>query len=166
MLAGSDIGIAFNPEVAPSSMLLSPDAIAWLNDLLSNAPSDHQARPVTLRAPNAPPALIQGLDAKLASAAGLAQQAWLAEATYDDGATGLFLAIIAPATGAEGAVAQAVAEVLAFSGMEAGTLDIAFFDADDPIVTTLEKVGMGIDLPEPAAPRLPGSDPTTPPRLR
>ena len=165
MLADSDVGIAFNPEVAPSAMLLTPEAIAWLNELLSRAPSPHQARPASLGAPDVPPTLIECLDSRLASAAGLAARAWLAKATYDDGETGLLLAIISPAPGAENAVAQAVSEALTFSGLNAATLDVAFFDQTDPIIETLEKVGLGIDLPKPETPPAPGSDPTMPPRL-
>ena len=166
MLNGQSVGIAFNPDVAPSAMVIPPDAIAWLHNLLAEAPTDHQARPVEVRPPTAPPRLIEGLDAKLASAAGLASHAWLADVTYDDGGENLLLALVATAPGAEAALAQAVSEALTFSGLETGVLDVAFFAEDDPITEKLARVGLRIDLPIPETPKQPGIDPKTPPRLR
>lgn len=166
MLSGKGVGIALNPDAAPSSMVIPPDAVDWLHDILAKAPGKLQALPVEVRAPSAPPRLIEGLDAKLASAAGLATHAWLADVTYADDTQSLFLAIIAPAPGAETALAQAVSEALTFSNFETGVLDVAFFAANDPVVAKLERVGLRIDLPVPETPKPPMQDPKTPPRLR
>ena len=38
MLKGQDIGLAVNPEVAPSSILLPEEAVDWLADTLVSAP--------------------------------------------------------------------------------------------------------------------------------
>ncbi len=166
MLSGQNVGIAFNPDVAPSSMVLAPEAVAWLHNILANGPEPHKARPVSLGAPSAPARLIEGLDQKLSAAAGLADRAWLADATYQDGSTRLFLAIIAPRTGAETALARAVSEALIFSDIEDGALDVAFFDTSDEITATLARVGLGIVLPVPEVKQATIPDPDTPPRLR
>ena len=66
-------------------------------------------------------------------------------------------------------VLGAVSEALVFSGIEAGALDVAFLDADDPAAARLAKVGLGFEIPEREgveSPRPPGSDPDRPPRLR
>ena len=125
-----------------------------------------RARPVALHAPEIPPRLIDGLDAKLASAAGLARHAWLAGAEFADGSYGLLLAIINPASGAEAALAQAVSEAVIFSGLEQESLDVAFFSEGDPIAERLARVGLRIDLPVPEVPKPPRPSPDTPPRLR
>ncbi len=72
---------------------------------------------------------------------------------------------------AQPALAAAVSEALTFSGIEAGALDVSFIRAEDPIVLTLSKWGLRFDLPEPArseaaAPKAPGMDPDSPPKLR
>ncbi|MEM7753383.1 MAG: SseB family protein, partial [Pseudomonadota bacterium] len=103
---------------------------------------------------------------KLASARGLARMAYLVAVTYPGGRPGHMLAFIAPTPGAEGALANAISEVLVFSGIEAGTLDVAFFAPTDPIAAKLAKHGLRFDLPQVEAMKPPGSDPTKPPKLR
>ncbi|MEO0865181.1 MAG: SseB family protein, partial [Pseudomonadota bacterium] len=59
---------------------------------------------------------------------------------------------------------------LTFSGIEAGALDVGFFDGADPVTERLARVGLRFDLPQPApataGPAAPGMDPAHPPRLR
>lgn len=170
MIAGQKIGLAINLEVAPSSMLVPAEAVDWLNATLGNAPQEAQARLTEVAAPaGLPEAVVLGLDRKLAIAAGLARFAYLAAATYDDGARGHVLAFIDAAPGAEDALANAAGEALTFSGIEAGVMDVLFARSDDPLAGHLAKVGLRFDLPdlhEPQAPPAPGMDPDKPPRLR
>ncbi|SLN15871.1 hypothetical protein PSA7680_00423 [Pseudoruegeria aquimaris] len=173
MLAGQGLGLGVNLGVAPSEILIPAQAVDWLNDTLSEAPDEVQARPEEVRAPGRlPEALLTGLDAKLATATGLARFAYLVSVTYEGGAQGHLLAFVDPVPGAEPPLARAVAEALTFSGIEAGALDVAFFRASDPICAKLAKVGLRFDLPElPAEPAkipgaAPGMDPEKPPRLK
>ena len=96
--------------------------------------------------------------------------AYLAAVEWDSGARGHLLAFVDAAPGAEGALARAVHEALTFSGLEAGTIDVAFFRSADPVAARLARVGLRFDLPafEPrqSAPSAPGTDPDKPPRLR
>jgi len=172
MLSGAGLGLALNPDVAPSAMLLDAAAMAWLADTLANGPARTQAQARELTAPaGLPDALLTALDAKLASMAGRAAGAYLAGVTWDTGARGHLLAFIDAVPGAEGALARAVHEALAFSGLEAGSLDVTFLRAADGVAAKLARVGLRFDLPappapEPVAPAAPGSDPDRPPRLR
>lgn len=172
MLAAEGAGLALNPEVAPSQALLPPAALEWLTQLLANAPGRLEARPQELTAPRGlPPLVAEALSRRLAGAPGLATCAWLAGVRYEGGGQGHLLAFIDPAEGAEEPLAQAVGEALAFSGVEAGVLDVAFFGAADPVTARLEKTGMRFDLPEPVRaershPQAPGMDPEKPPRLK
>ncbi len=170
MLMGQRIGLALNLEVAPSAMLISADAVEWLNTTLQNTPEEAQARLKEVSAPKGlPEAVITGLDRKLAIAAGLARYAYLAAATYEDNSLGHVLAFIDAVPGAEDALAKAAGEALTFSGIEAGTMDVLFARADDPLAAHLAQVGLRFDLPDlhdPKAPGAPGMDPDKPPRLR
>ncbi|MEM6888333.1 MAG: SseB family protein [Pseudomonadota bacterium] len=170
MLAGQGIGLGVNLEVAPSQMLLPAEAIIWLNETLGNLPDQEQMQISEVHPPRGlPETLVTALDAKLATAMGLADCAYLAAVTQVDGARGHLLAFVGAVPDAEGALAQAVGESLTFSGIEAGVLDVSFFHRTDSIVSRLERVGLRFDLPQlqQRAPRAaPGSDPAQPPKLR
>ncbi len=172
MLAGQGIGLALNLDVAPSATLLPPEALDWLAGTLEHAPEKAEARPERLAAPrDLPEPLLKALDARLATAGGLARRAYLAKVVYDNGAQGHLLGITGALDGAEAALAKAINEALVFSGLEAGALDVAFLPDSDPLTAELARVGLRFDLPEPVRPERPaaappGSDPDTPPRLR
>ena len=66
---------------------------------------------------------------------------------------------------------RAAGEALAFSGMEAGEMDVAFVTGGDAATAAMARVALRFDLPapvrtEPATPMAPGSDPARPPKLR
>lgn len=170
MLAGQGMGVGLNLEVAPSAMLLPPDAMAWLADMVASRPTEASAVPARIDPPGGlPEILLEALDAKLATARGLASGAWLAAVTYEGGARGHLLAFIDAIPGSESALAAAVGETLVFSGLEAGALDVSFFIDGTPVAERLARVGLRFDLPEltaPAQPSAPGTDPDRPPLLR
>lgn len=171
MLAGQGLGLGLNLGLAPSSELIGPDAVDWLAETLGHAPAEVVERPEEVLAPaGLPEPLIAALDAKLAGAGGLARCAYLVAVRYGGGRRAHLLGVVDPVPGAEAALARAVGEALAFSGIEAGTLDVGFFAASDPASARLARVGLRFDLPEPDAPDVPGAspgtDPDRPPRLR
>jgi len=169
MMAGQDIGMALNLEVAPSSMLLPAEAVSWLADTLENAPEEEEARLVEIAPPTGlPEEVLAGLDRKLAIAAGRARFAFLAAAKYEGGGRGHVLAFVDALPGAEGALAQAAGEALTFSGIEAGVIDVLFCGSGDELANRLAKVGLRFDLPDvvqPSLPGAPGMDPDKPPKL-
>lgn len=173
-LAGQGVGLALNLGVAPSAFLLPPEGLDWLVEALGTGPEEVTARPAAFDPPGAlPGVLVTALEAKLALAAGLAPAACLAAVTYDDGRRGHMLAFIGAAEGVEAALSKAVAEALAFSGLEAGELDVAFLAAGDPAAAAIARVGRRFDLPPPRretaqvlSPAAPGMDPDRPPKLR
>ena len=101
MLAGQGVGLGLNIEVAPSAMLIPADAVDWLAQTLLHAPLETEALLTAIAAPrHLPQSVVAGLDRKLAIAAGLARLAYLAEVTYDTGATGHVLAFVDALEGA------------------------------------------------------------------
>jgi hypothetical protein len=171
-LAGQGIGIGLNLGVAPSSLLIAAGAVDWLAETLGHAPAEVVAQPVAFHAPGGlPDRLIEGLDAKLARAGGLAMTALLAGVSYADGRRGHMLAFVGAVPGAEPALARAAAEALTFSGVDAGEMDVTFLASDEPALVPLARMALRFDLPMPALPdpvaRLaPGMDPDRPPRLK
>lgn len=172
MLNGQGIGLGVNLSVAPSSMLLPSDAVTWLADTLAVKPVKAQAKPIAVYAPRSvPEVLITSLDTKLAAMAGVAKAAYLAEVEYQDAPKGHVIVFVEAIDQAQTAITSAVSEALTFSGIEAGTLDVLFLRASDPICAQLAKVALRFDLPELLEPKAqtieaPGSDPDKPPKLR
>lgn len=172
LLAEQGLGLGLNLDVAPSAFLLDADGVAWLAQTLEHGPDQVEAQIAELSAPKGlPDALISAIDTKLATATGLAQMAYLVGTSDADAKRGHMLAFVGAAPGAEAALARAASEALTFSGIEAGAMDVGFFDAADAMTARLARVGLRFDLPQPAlvsAPKViaPGSDPAKPPRLR
>lgn len=172
MLAGQEIGLGLNLNVAPSEFLLPPEAISWLQETLETAPDEVEAQVEELLPPKGlPDILLKSLDQKLATAGGLANSAYLVALRYEGGGSGHLLGFVDAEKPAQNALAKAVSEALVFSGIEAGVLDVGFFQASDPVVQSLARVGLKFDLPQPEAPKIyqpeiPGSNPEKPPRLK
>ncbi len=171
ILAGEGIGLGVNLG-APSSMLLEPHAVDWLHSALGAKSVQVEARAVEFLPPaGLPEALIEAFDTKLANMSGVVAAAYLAAVRYDDGRRGHIMALIDVPEAARAGVADAFAEALQFSGIEAGELDVAFLEPDDPRLDALVKTGLGFEIPElilPKAPQplAPGMDPDKPPKLR
>ncbi len=170
MLEGQRIGMALNMGVAPSAMLIPAEAVDWLSQTLGADPEQVEGQITELTPPSGlPESLLEALDRKLATAAGLAVEAYLCGVTYEGGGRGHMLAFVGTIDGAEGALTAAVNEALVFSGIEAGMLDVAHLEGGDPISERVAKVGLRFDLPTPQMPQQPGSnpgmDPSKPPKL-
>ncbi len=170
LLKGQGIGLGVNLGVAPSSMLLPPEALDWLAATLEDGPEELEAQPRDFVPPLVPEAVVAALDAKLARAGRLAAAAVLAGVVYRDGRRGHLLAFLDAAPGAEAALARAMQEALVFSGVEAGELDVAFLASGEVAAGAMARVGLRFDLPQPQvqdlAPAAPGMDPSRPPKLR
>lgn len=167
MLASKGIGLGLNLDVAPSSILLPPDALAWLARTAEQVPTVAAKTPVEVAPPgNIPEALLTALDTRLASTAELAARAYLVSATCSDGTRGSLLAFVDTLEGAEDALSRSVGEALVFSGVEAGVLDIAYLTSKTPLAERLARVGLAFELPEAErmVPVVPGSG--GPPKLR
>lgn len=169
MLSEAELGLAVNLGTEFETVLES-EAIGWLAGTLSQAPEAVEDRPDEVLPPEGlPESLLTALDARLATTHGRASLAYLVATKYDDGRQGHLLAFVEAMDGYEGALAQLVGDALSFSGLEAGSLDVGFFRAADPMCATFAKVGLRFDLPQladPIASVAPGSDPDKPPRLR
>jgi hypothetical protein len=172
MLNGQGIGMGVNLSVAPSSMLLPSEAVEWFAETLSFEPEQAQAKPIAIHAPKSvPEILLTSLDTKLAVMGGIAKAAYLAGVDYKDAPSGHVIAFVDAIEAAQPAITSAVAEALTFSGIEAGTLDVLFLRASDPICAQLARVALRFDLPELMEPKAqtleaPGSNPNKPPKLR
>ncbi|MBZ4023163.1 hypothetical protein CKO11_11920 [Rhodobacter sp. TJ_12] len=176
-LAGEGVGLGINLGVANSAMLLPPEALEWLTDTLTHAPQATSAIPVAFDAPTLPPAvlglLLPAFEAKFDQLAGLATHALLGGVTYEGGGRGHVLAFVGAPEPAQPGIAKAMAEALAFSGLEAGEIDVTFLAEDDAATEVLMEKALVLHLPERVEEEVqelnrtpPGMDPDKPPILR
>lgn len=170
---GVSLGLNFGSDAA-SETLLPPEAVEWLAQMVA-APALHevQAVPESVHAPrNLPSALIEALALTVAAAPGLARAAYLVGVRYGDGRSGHMLAILDAYPDAAEPLAQAVAQAIGFSGLEAAEIDVTFLASADPAARGIIQTGLVFEFPPRpveapvAAPAAPGSDPDKPPRLR
>ncbi len=171
MLEGQPLGIALNVDVAPSAILLPETAVDWLRETLTHTAAEVEAKIESVLPPKGlPEQLITAIDEKLATATGMAANAWLVGVAYEGGGRGHLLAFIDAIPRAQDALVRAASEALTFSGIEAGAMDVGFFNHTDATVAKLMKVGLRFDLPQmetlQKTPRLPGGDGDAPPILK
>jgi hypothetical protein len=142
-------------------------------ETLSETAQEAALQPSAVYAPGVlPEILLEALNTKLASAAGLADLAYLVDAEYVSSGRNHLLVFVDAVPGAETALAAAMNEAVIFSGVEAGALDVTFCRGSDALAPRLAKVGLRFDLPKldngraQREPAMPGSDPDKPPILR
>ncbi|HLS58610.1 MAG TPA: SseB family protein [Paracoccaceae bacterium] len=168
MLAGQGIGIALNPEVAPSASVIGPEAVDWLAEA-GRPVTAEPARIIAFREPaDVPAALVRMLEFRLGAYAGRVSAAYLARAEYEGGGEGLVLAVAGVPGSGEAAVAAAIDEAVRFSGADGVRLDVIF--PGEAALARISRVGIAFRPEPPEQPRrqpqAPGSDPARPPRLR
>ncbi|RED17984.1 SseB family protein [Pontivivens insulae] len=170
MLEGQSLAIALNLGGHASETILPADAVSWAASLGNKAAEIRESSIREVRRPVLPEPLVAALSAKLPTLEGMGQQVWLVGTRYRDGTNGTLLAVTDVVSGAEAAITQAINEALNLSGLDAATLDIAFFAGDAPIMARIAQHGLGFDLPQPRREvrevAAPGSDPEKPPILR
>ncbi len=174
MLKGQGIGLALNPEVAPSSIMLPGEAVDWLAEMLEPAPEEMQgavARDIAV--PELGEAVLAAIEARLMRMAGVARAASFVKAEFEGGQTGHMLAIFDALPEAQAALAKAMGEVQAFLGAQSQGFDIAFFSGAGAVAEKARAVGYWIELPEPKEDEsvqvpgaAPGMDPNKPPILK
>ena len=176
MLAGSQVGLALNLNVAPSSMLLSNDMMRWVNEVLDHAPETAQGHIASLHSPRQfAGSFLDVLSAKLVFSASLAQAFWLCRVVYKSGEEADVLAILGAEARVEEALAKAVQEAVLLAGEGDTVLDVLFLTGDEPLVAALERLGERLiferseeapNTPQNTFPTPPGRDPDKPPILR
>lgn len=173
LAAGQGLGLGLNlGSGAASETVLPVAALEWLVETLATVPAEPaEDLPARVAPPVLPPAAEAAVAAAVRAATGLAEEALLAAVGWTDGRQGTLLAFPGVAADDQPALARAVAEALALSGLDAAALDVAFPAVEAGLTASLRRVARRyVPRPEaaPAPPeaRGPGLDPARPPILR
>ena len=173
VIAGQMVGQALSLGLnlgsgAASEVILPPEALDWLLAMLDQKPPEAlEARVLGFGASVVP----ESVAAALASVLLAGMRGYLVGVRYAGGGQGQMLALVGVDVASEGRVARAVTEALAFSGVEAGALDVAFLAAGDAMLGRMAAVAQQFEGTAAAVPELvrregPGMDNTRPPILR
>ena len=172
-MAGQGLSLGLNlGSGAASEVILPPGALDWLLAMLDQAaPVERLAGVAAFGVPLVPEAVATALQACVDAAAGHVGRGLLVAVQFQTGGRGEMLVLTGVAVADQDRMARAVTEALAFSGVEAAALDVAFLAADDPILQRIAEVAL-VFRPVVAVPDLrvepsgPGMDPARPPVLR
>jgi hypothetical protein len=172
---GLSLGLNLGSE-APSEMVLPPDALRWLCDMLDRQVQVDETQVLGFAASRLGPRFRTSLEFTLAAAAGLISAAGLVAVTARQGAGGPSIQEVvvifgAPAA-AEEPLARAVSEAASFAGLESDGVAVQFLIDVETMPKSMRPVISMIDLPAPSDKvetipgALPGMDPNHPPKLR
>lgn len=173
-MAGQGIGLGVNLGVAPSSILLPPEALDWLAETVSSAADQVIARrPRSFLPPtDCPITIIAALGDVFRRVGGMADHAFFAMADTGQGGGQPILAVIGADAARHDALARMISETVAFAGQPDWMPDVVFLTAEDPALPALAEVAHRFEMPLPQAssgpgnPAAPGTDPNRPPILR
>ena len=180
MIAGQGLGLAVNVGVAPSAILIGPDGVDWMGDIMAQTSTQdhdldadsHEATLTALAPVELPEIVLARLAEKLGTSAGQADRAILAQARFDGQDVSHILAFVGAAPGVHAALVEAANQALAFSGLSDQTrVDVTFVEEGSERAKLLAQVGQTLSMRR-AEPRVqsarpaPGRDSDKPPKLR
>ncbi len=175
MLAKNHLGLGLNFGEAPSSTQVSVETVHWLVDILAKTTDQLVSQPKSFTSPKSTDAeFMSALAYKLASMAGVIEKALLVSVDYENGDSGLMLALTGVPEEAKPALIGAISETVKFSDDNNLKIDVSFIEPATEIFNKITAVALQFDLPEPQEkpvisdrkPAAPGMDPDNPPILR
>ena len=134
-MVGLDLSLGLNMgSGSASEVILPPEALKWMVQMLDQAPPRPAVEQIAgFEAPVVPKTVLKTLPAALSGA----ERAYLVGVRYRSGRREQLLAVIGVAERDEARVARAVTEALAFSGIDAGAMDLAFVTAEDGVLARM-----------------------------
>ncbi len=173
LAAGQGVSVGLNlGSGAVSEMVLPPEALEWLLETLDGSALEESAGVVrAVAAPHVGAGAEGAIEAAVSGASGLAGEAILADVMWEGGRRGTVLAFPGVVLRDQPAVARAVAEALAMSGLDAAALDVMFPGLETEVTASLRRVGRRYVPEVPVEEEVlaavgPGMDKARPPRLK
>ena len=149
MLLEEKIGLGINLGVYEGELLLPWEIIEWFVNVLDEAPNLVQITPKKfLRAEAFPEILFKALQEKLMPAVGLFDEIWICAAEYNEDETSHLICLMGVQNSAQQAIVKSINEVLSFTDIDLGNIDVAHFSYDDEVCTKIREIGIKLQFPE------------------
>ena len=149
MLLEEKIGLGINLGVSEGELLLPREIIEWFVNVLDEAPNLVQITPKKfLRAEAFPEILVKALQEKLMPAVGLFDEIWICAVEYNEDETSHLICLMGVQNSAQQAIVKSINEVLSFTNIDLGNIDVAHFSYDDEVCTKIREIGIKLQFPE------------------
>ena len=149
MLLEEKIGLGINLGVSEGELLLPWEIIEWFVNVLDEAPNLVQITPKKfLRAEAFPKILFKALQEKLMPAVGLFDEIWICAAEYNEDETSHLICLMGVQNSAQQAIVKSINEVLSFTDIDLGNIDVAHFSYDDEVCTKIREIGIKLEFPK------------------
>ena len=149
MLLDEKIGLGINLGVSEGELLLPYSVIEWFVSVLDETPNLVQTTPKKfLRAIAFPEVLFKALQEKLMPAVGLFDEIWICAVEYNKDETSHLICLMGVQNSAQQAIVKSINEVLSFTDIDLGNIDVAHFSYDDEAFTKIRDIGIKLEFPE------------------
>lgn len=149
MLLEEKIGLGINLGVSEGELLLPWEIIEWFVNVLDEAPNLVQTTPKKfLRTEAFPETLFKALQEKLMPAVGLFDEIWICAAEYNEDESSHLICLMGVQTSAQQAIVKSINEVLSFTDIDLGNIDVAHFSYDDEVCTKIREIGIKLEFPK------------------
>ena len=149
MLLEEKIGLGINLGVSEGELLLPWEIIEWFVNVLDEAPNLVQITPKKfLRAEAFPEILVKALQEKLMPAVGLFDEIWICAAEYNEDETSHLICLMGVQNSAQQAIVKSINELLSFTNIDLGNIDVAHFSYDDEVCAKIREIGIKLEFPK------------------
>ena len=149
MLLEEKTGLGINLGVSECELLLPWEIIEWFVNVLDETPNLVQTTPKKfLRAIAFPEVLFKALQEKLMPAVGLFDEIWICAVEYNKDETSHLICLMGVQNSAQQAIVKSINEVLSFTDINLGNIDVAHFSYDDEACTKIREIGIKLEFPE------------------
>ncbi len=149
MLLEEKIGLGINLGVSEGELLLPYSVIEWFVSVLDETPNLVQTTPKKFLPVKAFPGIIfKALQQKLKPAVGLFDEIWICAVEYNEDETSHLICLMGVQNSVQQAIVKSINEVLSFTDIDLGNIDVAHFSYGDEACIKIREIGIKFEFPE------------------
>ena len=149
MLLEEKIGLGINLGVSEGELLLPYSVIEWFVSVLDETPNLVQTTPKKFLPVKAfPEIMFKALQQKLKPAVGLFDEIWICAVEYNEDETSHLICLMGVQNSAQQAMVKSIKEVLSFTDIDLGNIDVAHLSYGDEACNKLREIGIKLEFPE------------------
>ena len=149
MLLEEKIGLGINLGVSEGELLLPWEIIEWFVNVLDETPNLIQTTPKKFSPVKAfPEIMFKALQEKLKPAVGLFDEIWMCAVEYNEDETSHLICLMGVQNSAQQAIVKSINEVLSFTDIDLGNIDVAHFNYHDEASSKIRTIGVKLEFPQ------------------
>ena len=149
MLLEEKIGLGINLGVSEGELLLPYSVIEWFVSVMDEPHNLVQTTPKKFLPVKAlPEIMFKALQQKLKPAVGLFDEIWICAVEYNEDETSHLICLMGAQNSAQQAIVKSINEVLSFTDIDLGNIDVAHFSYGDEACNKIREIGIKLEFPE------------------